>query len=115
MMVAVEMSLAMDEASEFERQRSIVGEMSRALSALPGVTTEIAVPVGEAQEPYVEVRWDATQYPVSVADLKQSLRDGDPSVEVRALFLSDGQLSFDGNHAQARRVGHRRPARPRDS
>ena len=92
MMVAVEKSLEFDEAGDFERQLGIVEAMGTELSALPGVTTEIATPIGEAKEPYVEVRWDTSQYPISVADAKQALRDGDPSIEIRALFLSDGQL-----------------------
>ena len=92
MMVAVEKSLAFDEEAEFQRQLRIVNSMGRELSALPGITVETAVPEAEAREPYIEVRWDRAVYDVSVADLKQALRDGEPVIEVRALFLSGGQL-----------------------
>ncbi len=92
MMVAVETSLAFDEEAEYQRQLDVVDAMGRELSALPGVTIEISVPGAEAREPYIEVSWDNDLYGISVADLKQALRDGEPSIEVRALFLSGGQL-----------------------
>ena len=92
MMVAVEKSLDFNEDAEYRRQLRIVNSMGRQLSELPGVTTETAVPNAEAREPYIEVRWDRSVYDISVADLKQALRDGDPVIEVRALFLSGGQL-----------------------
>lgn len=92
MMVAVEKSLQFDEAADFERQLELIKQMDASLSSLEGVITEIRTPGVEAREPYVEVRWDSSRYPIAVADVKQALRDGKPSVEVRALFLSDGQL-----------------------
>lgn len=92
MMVAVEKSLQFDETSDYERQMRTVQHMSDSLNRVPGVTTSIDTPVGEAVEPYVEVRWEMDRYAISVADLKQALRDGDPVIEVRALFLSAGQL-----------------------
>jgi L-seryl-tRNA(Ser) seleniumtransferase len=92
MMVAVETSLNFDEEAEYERQLKTVSAMGRELGRLPGVIIETAVPNAEAREPYIEVRWDERIYDVSVADLKQALRTGEPSIEVRALFLSNNQL-----------------------
>jgi len=92
MMVAVEKSLEFDEEAEYERQLETVSAMGRELGRLPGVTTETAVPGAEAREPYIEVRWDEGIYDIAVADMKQALRSGEPSIEVRALFLSDNQL-----------------------
>jgi len=92
MMIAVETSLEFDEEAEYQRRLRIVNGMGRALTMLPGVTTETSVPGAEAREPYIEVRWDAEIYSVSVAEMKQALRSGEPSIEVRALFLSAGQL-----------------------
>jgi L-seryl-tRNA(Ser) seleniumtransferase len=92
MMVAVEVSLAFDEEAEYQRQLGTVKAMARELERLPGVTTEMRTPRVEAREPYIEVRWEAEIYDLSVADMKQALRTGDPSIEVRALFLSTNQL-----------------------
>ncbi len=92
MMVAVETSLKFDEEAEFNRQLVVVNEMGQDLAALPGVDTVTHIPGAEAREPYIEVRWDAARYKISVADMKQALRGGEPSIEVRALFLSAGML-----------------------
>ena len=92
MMVAVETSLKFDEEAEYERQLKIVNAMGRELRGVPGVAVETSVPGAEAREPYIEVRWDAGVYAISPTDIKQALRDGEPSIEVRALFLSGGQL-----------------------
>jgi uncharacterized pyridoxal phosphate-dependent enzyme len=92
MMVAVETSLKFDEKAEFERQLDSVNAMGQDLSTLPGVNTITHIPGAEAREPYIEVQWDAGIYNISVAEMKQALRDSQPSIEIRALFLSDGQL-----------------------
>lgn len=92
MMVAVEKSLAFDEDAEYRRQFNIVSAMERDLAAVDGVQVQIMIPGAEAREPYLEVRWDSARYAISVADLKQALRSGEPSIEVRALFLSNNQL-----------------------
>ncbi len=92
MMVALEKCMTFDEDAEYQRQLAIVDAMGRELAVIPGVTTETRTPAAEAREPYVEVRWDAERYPVTPAEMKQALRDGRPSIEIRALFLSDGQI-----------------------
>ncbi|MCH7853716.1 MAG: aminotransferase class V-fold PLP-dependent enzyme [Proteobacteria bacterium] len=92
MMVAVETSLRFDEEAEFQRQLKTVNEMGSILGRLPGVDAQTHVPNAEAREPYIEIQWDEVRYPISVNDVKQALRDGRPSIEVRALFLSDGHL-----------------------
>ena len=92
MMVAVEKSMTFDEEAEYERQLAIVDAMGRDLSAMRGVDTVTRTPGLEAREPYIEVHWDAELYKTTSAEVKQALRDGDPSIEIRALFLSDGQV-----------------------
>lgn len=92
MMVAVEKSMSFDEEAEYQRQRDIVNAMGSDLSTMPGVRTVTRTPGAEAREPYIEVHWDADQYKTTPAEVKQALRDGDPSIEIRAMFLSDGQI-----------------------
>ncbi|RLA34942.1 MAG: hypothetical protein DRR11_01455 [Gammaproteobacteria bacterium] len=94
MLVAVETSLKFDEQSEYQRQLDIVSEMGSELSLLPGVTTQSHVPGAEAREPFISVHWDTSQYKITVAEMKQALRDGEPTIEIRALFLSDGRLDL---------------------
>lgn len=92
MMVAVEKSITFDDVADYHRQLEIVNGMGDELARIPGVTTETLTPSAEAREPYVEVRWDAGRYPITPAEVKQALRDSQPSIEIRALFLSEGQI-----------------------
>jgi L-seryl-tRNA(Ser) seleniumtransferase len=92
MMVAVETSLKFDEEAEFQRQLGMVNAMGNELSSMPGVDTTTHTPGAEAREPYIEVRWDPNRYRIAVDEMKQALRAGEPSIEVRALFLSGGML-----------------------
>lgn len=92
MLVAVEKSMSFDEDAEYQRQLNIVNAMGRDLSKLPGVDISTHTPVAEAREPYIEVRWDEDRYRTTPAKVKQALRDADPSIEIRALFLSGGQI-----------------------
>ncbi len=92
MMVAVEKSMSFDEDAEYQRQLEIVNAMGRDLTAMQGVETFTRTPGAEAREPYIEVHWDAEMYKVTPAEVKMALRDGDPSVEIRGLYLSDGQI-----------------------
>ncbi len=57
-----------------------------------GVATITRTPGAEAREPYIEVHWEADRYKSTPAEVKQALRDADPSIEIRALFLSGGQV-----------------------
>jgi L-seryl-tRNA(Ser) seleniumtransferase len=92
MMVAVETSLRFDEEGEYERQSNIINVMAHRLNKIPGVVTETKLPAAEAREPYIEVRWDTDLYKITPAEMKKELREGHPSIEVRALFLSGGEL-----------------------
>jgi len=92
MMVAVEKSMAFDEDAEFQRQLKIVNAMGSELSAIHGVESITRTPGAEAREPYIEVDWDTDHYKTTPAEVKQALRDSDPSIEIRALFLSGGQV-----------------------
>ena len=94
MMVAVEKSFEANEEAEYERQLELIRSVGRQIAELPGVSVSVKAPELEAREPYIEVHWDATQYPIEPAEVKQALRDGDPCVEIRALFLSGGRIEM---------------------
>jgi len=91
MMVAVETSLKFDEEKEYQRRLGVVNSMGKDLAGLAGVSVSTHVPDAEAREPYIEIDWDE-RYEISPASVKEQLRNGRPSIEVRALFLSGGKL-----------------------
>lgn len=91
MMIAVETSLKYDEKAEFNRQRKTVKFMQAQLAIIPGITITINQPDFEASEPYIEIQWDK-RYQITPKELKEKLRYGTPSIEIRALFLSQGNI-----------------------
>lgn len=94
MMVALETSLQFDEEKEFTRQLGAVEAMGKEIAQLPGVRIETRIPDAEAREPFIAVHWDKRQYKIDEESVKQALRDGEPSIEIRALFLSGGRLEL---------------------
>jgi len=91
MMIAVETSLKYNEKAEFNRQRKAVKFMQAQLAIIPGITITINQPEFEASEPYIEIQWDK-RYQITPKELKEKLRHGTPSIEIRALFLSQGNI-----------------------
>ncbi len=94
MMVAIEKSFAVDEEAEYQRQLEMIRSVGRQIEELPGVSVSVKAPQLEAREPYIEVHWDTARYPVEPPEVKQALRDGDPCIEIRALFLSAGRIEM---------------------
>ena len=91
MMVAVETSLKFDEDKEYRRQMTIVKSMARQVTEIAGTHVTLHEPNDEAREPYLEINWDE-RYQITPAQLKMELRNNKPSIEIRALFLSDGKI-----------------------
>ena len=65
--------------------------MQAQLTIIPGITITINQPDFEASEPYIEIQWDK-RYQITPKELKEKLRHGAPSIEIRALFLSQGNI-----------------------
>ena len=63
-----------------------------ALNQLRGVSAEVKTDDKQGMEPYVNVNWDQNEYKISKDDLKLALRNGNPCIELRAMFLSFGEL-----------------------
>lgn len=82
MMVAVEVFLAQDAdvyRSELEgRAQRIVD----AVTAVPAVQTEVQLPEIANHVPHVHIWWDESRIRISVPEVVQKLREGDPSIEV---------------------------------
>ena len=91
MMVAVETSLKFNEDKEYLRQSAIVKSMAHQVTEIAGTHVTLHEPNDEAREPYLEVNWDE-RYQITPAQLKMELRNNKPSIEIRALFLSDGKI-----------------------
>ena len=91
MMIAVETSLKYDEDNEYRRQLKLVKSMANQLSKIAGTNVTLHEQNDEAREPYLEISWDK-RYQITPDQMKMKLRNNKPSIEIRALFLSGGQV-----------------------
>ncbi len=84
MLVALQSYLERDherERREFDRRAETI---RKAASAVPGVKAEVFVPEVANHVPHLRVTWDAAAAALTPADAVKALRDGEPSIAVRA-------------------------------
>jgi len=94
MLVALETGLRISEADDFAYKHDRFSTIIAAVSDVPGVTTDVFVSGGHANELYLDIDWDTDVINMSRQDLVQALRDHDPSVEVRAFMFSGGRIQL---------------------
>jgi uncharacterized pyridoxal phosphate-dependent enzyme len=84
MMVALESFVKRDhvrENREFERRAEAI---RRAAASVSGITAETFVPEVANHVPHVRVTWNATEKGLTAAEVVKAMRDGDPSIAIRA-------------------------------
>ena len=94
MMVAVEVALRYDYASEKDRETRLVNLISGRLKIIPGIQTQVVYPNTEGGRPHLRLRWDTSVLKLSPAEAQKQLVTGDPSVRTCYLGLSDGELEI---------------------
>ena len=93
-MVALEASIAFDYQTDIDMKRRWVSDIAEEVAKAPGVETLVYYPKGEHHQPQLRVTWDESEVRLTPAEAKQQLREGDPSVEVHYLVLTDGHLEL---------------------
>jgi L-seryl-tRNA(Ser) seleniumtransferase len=82
MLVALELYLRQDERAETRelnaRAQTIVDQARR----VRGVETEVELPAIANHVPHVHIWWDSQAVPLTVEQVVERLRDGDPRIEV---------------------------------
>jgi D-glucosaminate-6-phosphate ammonia-lyase len=84
MLAALERYLEQDhegERREFEKRAEAI---RGSVSAVAGVTAEVFVPEVANHVPHVRITWDATGKGLAPADVVTALRQGEPSIAIRA-------------------------------
>jgi L-seryl-tRNA(Ser) seleniumtransferase len=94
MLVALETGLRISEADDFAYKYDRFSTIIAAVSDVPGVTTNIFVSEGHANELYLDIDWDSDVVHMTKQGLVQALRDHEPSVEVRAFMFSGGRIQL---------------------
>jgi L-seryl-tRNA(Ser) seleniumtransferase len=91
MLVAVELYLSRDAGAEWREWERRARLLASAASATKGVQTEIYVPPIANHVPHVRLTWNRSALPLTVAELRRRLREGDPSIE----FIPGGAAAAD--------------------
>ncbi|HEY6974688.1 MAG TPA: selenocysteine synthase [Chitinophagaceae bacterium] len=82
MYVALEHYLTYDHDKEWKNWEKAISRIQSAVTSVNGVTTKVFVPPLGNITPTLEVSWDSNKIKMSVKDLQEKLRSGDPSIEV---------------------------------
>ncbi len=83
MLVALELFLDQDHDQHWKEWTRRCRQIERAVSAIPGVTTEVFVPEIANAVPHLRIRWDYSQSELTPKAAAERLREGNPSIEVR--------------------------------
>jgi L-seryl-tRNA(Ser) seleniumtransferase len=83
MMVTLEQYFQRDHDADWREWEHRVEVVRKAVSKIGGVTSEMFVPEIHYRCPHVRVRWNEAQRGLTVAQVIQKLREGEPSIEVR--------------------------------
>jgi uncharacterized pyridoxal phosphate-dependent enzyme len=82
MYVALEKYINQDHDKEWAAWEANIAHIESAIKKISGVTTEIHVPPLGNHTPTLRISWDASKVKVSDKELRESLRNANPSIEV---------------------------------
>ncbi|MVT09933.1 aminotransferase class V-fold PLP-dependent enzyme [Chitinophaga tropicalis] len=82
MLVALETYLATDHAKEWKMWETQIKLISDAVTSVPGITTSVHVPPVANHIPTLHITWDPAKVPATAAQIRETLRKGNPSIEV---------------------------------
>ena len=82
MYVALEKYISQDHDKEWALWEANIAHIESAVKKISGVTTEIHVPPLGNHTPTLRISWDANKVKVSDKELRESLRNANPSIEV---------------------------------
>ena len=86
MLVALELFLERDHEATWREWTRRCKRIEKAVTGLRGVSTEVFVPEISNAVPHVRVRWDYAAAGLTAERAAESLREGEPSIEVRPGF-----------------------------
>jgi L-seryl-tRNA(Ser) seleniumtransferase len=109
MMIALESYYKRDHQADWREWERRVNVIRDRVSSIKGVRGEMFVPKIHYHVPHVRIQWDTTVIRLTVPEVVNRLRDGEPSIEVRsspadALELGVWLLEPDEAEVVARRV-----------
>lgn len=109
LLVAVELYLKRDHRADWREWERRVELIAGYAASVPGVVTEVWVPEIANHVPHLKIRWDPAKVRISVPEVVQRLREGEPSIEVvpdsrRELIVGVWMLEPGEDRIVARRI-----------
>ncbi len=92
-LVALETSLNFDHEADRKQKNAWLEYIAREVTQLEGITTELVFNQSEFH-PNLRFIWNKNKFSATAEQIKQSLRNGKPSIEVAALSLSEGHFEI---------------------
>ncbi len=83
MYAALERYINLDHDKEWKIWEERIAIIENAARQVEGVTTEVTVPPIANHTPSLEISWDQSLVRISQRELREKLRNGDPSIELR--------------------------------
>ena len=109
LLAAVEVYAKRDHAADMKLWHSMMQSVARDLKRVRGVSAEVYVPPypGAHPVPYLRVKWNSADLPLSYEDCAKRLREGEPRIEVNAAPNELTLASYLLNPGEERIVGWR--------
>lgn len=80
LLTAVELAFQRDEAAERRTQEEMLKRVASLLSGIPTLKTEFITNLDYSHSPRLSIQWDEKKLGITVAELNNRLRDGEPSI-----------------------------------
>jgi L-seryl-tRNA(Ser) seleniumtransferase len=81
-LTALETWLNLDEKKLYDEWNGRVDRIRKLVETVPGVKTDVYIPVDGNRYPTLKISWDQQAWQYSISDCVQELRDGQPVIEV---------------------------------
>jgi D-glucosaminate-6-phosphate ammonia-lyase len=82
MMAAVEAYIKMDHDAEFKEWEKRCKLVQDSVSSIPSIQMSVDVPEIANRTPHLHIKWDTAKVKITVQEVKEKLRAGDPAIEL---------------------------------
>lgn len=81
LVAAVELYLRRDHAAELREHSAKLNRISKRVEGVPSILTELVPGTDASHSPMLSIQWDETRLGVTLAQMLEQLREGNPSIE----------------------------------
>lgn len=94
MMAAVEAFVKMDHAAEYKEWEKRCKLVQDSVASIPSIKMNVAVPEIANHTPHLHIQWDPAKVKISIREVVEKLRTGDPAIEVTPAGRDELVMNF---------------------